>query len=276
MTECLSPQYALSILHNCQLPLLVLDKQGRMLGYNPAFERLVGRSQSSDLQGYSYKDLGNHPARILLSDNSTVCWDDRNATTHHFEIQTVDLPDADCAQARLFLDISRQVSLEQTHTRLNEELKQHILTDKETGLLNERGIMLALEPQVARCRRYNSTMSVVVLDAHCPADISGAHPHITRLLKDQLRWADLIGYSGEQEFILVLPETDSDASFQLIKKLHDLLNEMAGQALEGQTITTSYGVASWRRSDNAETLLSRARMALLQARSEQGEHPVAL
>ena len=276
MTECLSPQYALSILHNCQLPLLVLDKQGRMLGYNLAFERLVGRSQSSDLQGYSYKDLGNHPARILLSDNSTVCWDDRNATTRHFEIQTVDLPDADHAQARLFLDISRQVSLEQTHTRLNEELKQHILTDKETGLLNERGIMLALEPQVARCRRYNSTMSVVVLDAHCPADISGAHPHITRLLKDQLRWADLIGYSGEQEFILVLPETDSDASFQLIKKLHDLLNEMAGQALEGQTITTSYGVASWRRSDNAETLLSRARTALLQARSEQGEHPVAL
>ena len=276
MTECLSPQYALSILHNCQLPLLVLDKQGRMLGYNPAFERLVGRSQSSDLQGYSYKDLGNHPARILLSDNSTVCWDDRNATTHHFEIQTVDLPDADHAQARLFLDIGRQVSLEQTHTRLNEELKQHILTDQDTGLLNERGIMLALEPQVARCRRYNSTMSVVVLDAHCPADITAAHPHITRLLKDQLRWADLIGCSGEQEFILALPETDSDASFQLIKKLHDLLNEMAGQALEGQTITTNYGVASWRRSDNAETLLSRARMALLQARSEQGEHPVAL
>ena len=147
MTEFLSPQYALSILHNCQLPVLVLDKQGRMLGYNPAFERLVGRSQSSDLQGYSYKDLGNHPARILLSDNSTVCWDDRNATTHHFEIQTIDLPDADRAQARLFLDISRQVSLEQTHTRLNEELKQHILTDKETGLLNERGIMLALEPR---------------------------------------------------------------------------------------------------------------------------------
>ena len=276
MTEFLSPQYALSILHNCQLPVLVLDKQGRMLGYNPAFERLVGHSQSADLQGCSYKELGNHPARILLSDNSTVCWDDRNATTHHFEIQTVDLPDADRAQARLFLDISRQVSLEQTHTRLNEELKQHILTDKETGLLNERGIMLALEPQVARCRRYNSTMSVVVLDAHCPADITGAHPHITRLLKDQLRWADLIGYSGEQEFILVLPETDSDASFQLIKKLHDLLNEMAGQALEGQTITTSYGVASWRRNDNAEKLLSRARMALLQARSEQGEHPVAL
>ncbi len=58
MTECLSPQYALSILHNCQLPLLVLDKQGRMLCCNHAFERLVGRSLSADMQGYGYKDLG--------------------------------------------------------------------------------------------------------------------------------------------------------------------------------------------------------------------------
>ena len=276
MTECLSPQYALSILHNCKLPLLVLDKHGRMLCCNHAFERLVGRSQSAELQGYSYKDLGNHPARILLSDENTVCWDDRNATTHHFEIQAVDLPDADQAQARLFLDISQQVSLEQAHTRLDEELKQHILTDHDTGLLNERGIMLALEPLVARSRRYNSTMSVVVIDAHCPADSTRAHPHIARLLKDQLRWADLIGCNGEREFILVLPETGPDASLQLIEKLRDLLNKMADQVLDGESITANYGIAGWRRSDNAETLLGRARMALSQACSEQGEHPVAL
>jgi len=276
MTECLSPQYALSILHYCQLPLLVLDKQGRILCCNHAFERLVGRSQSADLQGYSYKDLGNHPARILLSDEDTVCWDDRNSMTHHFEIQTIDLPDADHAQARLFLDISRQVALEQAHTRLNEELKQHILTDHDTGLLNERGIMLALEPQVARSRRYNSAMSVVVLDAHCPADSTGAHPHIARLLKDQLRWADLIACNGEHEFILVLPETGSDASLQLIEKLRDLLNKMADQILNGKTISTNFGVAGWRRSDNAETLLNRARMALSRTGPEQGKHPVAL
>lgn len=276
MTECLSPQYALSILHNCQLPLLVLDKQGRMLCCNHAFERLVGRSLSADMQGYGYKDLGNNPARPLLGDENTVCWDDRNATTHHFEIHKIDLPDADHAQARLFVDISRQVSLEQAHTRLDEELKQQILTDHDTGLLNERGILLALEPQVARSRRYNSSMSVVVLDAHCPADSAGAHPHIARLLKDQLRWADLIGCNGKGEFILVLPETASEASLQLIEKLRVLLDKMAHQILDGETITTNYGIAGWRRNDSAETLLSRARLALSQACPEQGEHPVAL
>ena len=276
MTECLSPQYALSILNHCQLPLLVLDKQGRMLGHNLAFERLVGRSQSADLQGYGYKDLGNHPAQVLFGDDSAVRWEDRNAKTHHFEVQTIDLPDADHAQARLFIDISRQVYLEQAHNRLNEEFKQHTLTDNETGLLNERGIMLALEPQVARSRRYNSAMSVVILDAHCTTDNGGAHPHIARLLKDQLRWADLIGCSSENEFILVLPETGSDASLLLIEKLRGLLNEMAAQAFEGRTINITFGIASWRRADTAEALLSRARMSLVQSRSEKGAQTVAL
>lgn len=276
MTECLSPQNALSILNNCRLPLLILDKQGRTLGYNLAFERLVGRSQSADLQGYSYKDLGNHPARVLFGDDSTVRWEDHNARTHHFEIQAIELPDADNAQARLFIDISRQVSLEQAHNRLNEEFKQHTLTDNDTGLLNERGIMLALEPQVARSRRYNSAMSVVILDAHCTTDSAGAHPHIARLLKDQLRWADLIGCSSENEFILVLPETGSDASLLLIEKLRGLLNEMAAQVLNGQTVKLTFGIANWRRVDNAETLLSRARMSLMQSRSEKGAHTFAL
>ncbi len=276
MTECLSPQYALSILNHCQLPLLVLDNQGRTLGYNPAFERLVGRSQAADLQGYSYADLGNHPARVLFGDDSAVRWEDRNAKTHHFEIQTIDLPDADNAQARLFVDISRQVFLEQAHSRLNEEFKQHTLTDNDTGLLNERGIMLALEPQVARSRRYNSAMSVVILDAHCTTDSAGAHPHIARLLKDQLRWADLIGCNSENEFILVLPETGSDACLLLIEKLRGLLNEMAARAFEGQTINMTFGIASWRRVDNAETLLGRARMSLMQSRSEKSAHTAAL
>lgn len=276
MTESLPPQYALSILQSCQLPVLVLDKQGRVLSYNLAFERLVGRSQAADLQGYSLADLGNHPVRMLLGNDNTVCWDDRNAVTHHFEIQTVDLADNDHAQARLFIDISRQVMLEQAHSKLNEKLEQHVLTDHHTGLLNERGIMLALEPQVARSRRYNSAMSIVILDAHCTTDAGKAHPHIARLLKDQLRWADLIGCSDEQDFILVLPETSAEASLQLMEKLRGLLDKLADDTLAGQAISTSVGVAGWRRSDSAETLISRARVALAQARSEQCEHPVAL
>jgi diguanylate cyclase (GGDEF)-like protein/PAS domain S-box-containing protein len=276
MTETLSEQHALAFVENCPLPLLVTDRQGRVISYNQAFERLVGRAQASDLQGHTFADLGNHPARMLLSTETSVCWTDRNADRHYFEVQRIELSGTDFVQARLFVDITRQVELEQAHNTLNEELKQHILTDPVTGLLNQRGVMLALEPQVARSRRYSSPMAVIMMDIHCQSNSDNIRLHVARLLKDQLRWADLIGCTQQQEFVLILPETTPEAGVLLADKLSQRLREMAERELDGQPIDTCYGVTGWRRSDNANALLSRAGMALSKARSEQRPHSLAL
>jgi diguanylate cyclase (GGDEF)-like protein len=276
MTANLSEQHALAIVEKCPLPLLVTDRQGRIISYNQAFERLVGRAQASDLQGRSFADLGNHPARMLLSTETSVCWTDQNANRHYFEVQNIELADPDVFQVRLYMDITRQVELEQAHDTLNEELKQHILTDRITGLLNQRGVILALEPQVARSRRYSSPMAVIMMDVHCEGDGDGTRLHVARLLKDQLRWADLIGCTESQEFVLILPETTAEAALRLADKLRQRLREMAEHELGGRSLDTCYGVTGWRRSDNANTLLNRAGMALSQARSEQRTHSLAL
>jgi diguanylate cyclase (GGDEF)-like protein/PAS domain S-box-containing protein len=276
MTETLSEQHALAIVENCPLPLLVTDRQGRVISYNQAFERLVGRAQASDLRGHTFADLGNHPARMLLSTETSVCWTDRNAKRHHFEVESIELSGADLVQARLFVDITRQVELEQAQDTLNEELKQHILTDPVTGLLNQRGVMLALEPQVARSRRYSSPMAVIMMDVHYQGDSDSLRLHVARLLKDQLRWADLIGCTERHEFVLILPETTPEAGLRLADKLNQHLQEMAAREFDGRPIDACYGVTGWRRSDNANALLSRASMALSQARSEQRTHSLAL
>lgn len=275
MTETLSEQHALAFIENCPLPLVVTDRQGRVISYNPAFERLVGRAQASELRGRSFADIGNHPARMLLGTGTPVCWKDRNANQYYFDVQSIELSGRDF-QARLFVDITRQVELEQSHDTLNEELKQHILTDPGTGLLNQRGLVLALEPQVARSRRYSSPMAVIMMDIHCQSDTDTVRLHVARLLKDQLRWADLIGCTETHEFVLILPETTPEAGLRLADKLSQRLQEMADRELEGQPIDTCYGVTGWRRSDNANALLSRAGMALSQARSEQRTHSLAL
>ena len=276
MTETLSEKHALAFVEKCPLPLLVTDRHGRVVSYNRAFERLVGRAQASDLQGYTFADLGNHPARMLLSAEASVCWTDRNANRHYFEVQTIELSGTDFVQARLFVDVTRQVELEQAHNTLNEELKQHILTDPVTGLLNQRGVILALEPQVARSRRYSSPMAVIMMDVHGQGNSDSVRLHVARLLKDQLRWADLIGCTEQQEFVLILPETTPEAGMLLADKLSERLREMAERELDGRSIDTCYGVTGWRRSDNANALLSRAGMALSQARSEQRTHSLAL
>ena len=275
MTENLSQKHALAIVDNFPFPVLVMDKQGCVCSYNPAFEQLVGRVQASDLQGQEFARLGNRPVRMLLSKDKYICWTDRNNTKHHFEVHYIDLPGEDYEYARLFIDISKQVELEQSHATLNEELKQHILTDTITGLLNRRGIMLALEPQVARSRRYNSAMSVIMMEVHCDGDRERLLLHVARLLKDQLRWADLIGCNEHHELILVLPETTAEAAKQLADKLEQRLAEMDGE-LDARNLSTCYGITGWRKNDNAGTLLKRAGMALSEARSRQNEHSIAL
>lgn len=276
MTESLSASHALAIVDHCPFPILVLDNKGCVNSYNRAFERLVGQVQATDLQGHEFTTLGNHPARMLLGKEKTICWDDRNGLSHRFEIHCVDLPGDIHAQARFFIDISKQVQLEQAHRTLSEELKQHTLTDSVTGLLNQRGVMLALEPQVARSRRYNSPISVIMMGVETGQGQQRMLVHIARLLKDQLRWADLIGCNDQHEFILVLPETAPEAALCLAEKLEQRLQELVRNECGEQTVPTCSGVTAWRKSDSATTLLKRACMALSKARSESNDQSVAL
>ncbi|MFQ5642801.1 MAG: GGDEF domain-containing protein [Thiogranum sp.] len=275
MSENLSPKHAVAIVDNCPFAVVLMDRQGCVCGYNRAFEKLVGRVQASDLRGREPAQLGNHPVRVLLGRETFINWTDRNHTERHFEVHCIDLPGEGYEQARLFIDVSKQVELEQAHATLNDELKQHVLTDTVTGLLNSRGIMLALEPQVARSRRYNSAMSVIMMEVHCDTGKEQLLLHIARLLKDQLRWADLIGCNEHHEFILVLPETTEQSAMQLAGKLARRLAETDDEFSAG-SLSTCYGVAGWRKKDNASTLLKRAGMALSEARSRQSGHSIAL
>jgi len=273
MTDYLFEKHAFTIANNCPFPVLVMDDRGRVLNYNRFFEKLVGRDQARDLQGHEYSQLGNHSARMLLGRDESICWTDRNKTRHHFKVHFIDL-EGD-AQAHLFIDVSEQAELEQSHAKLNEELKQHVLTDTITGLLNWRGLVLALEPQVARSRRYNNPMSVIMMEVVGEGDRDRLLLRVARLLKDQLRWADLVGCSEHHEFVLVLPETTAESAQLLADKLEQRLFNM-GDAIDGQNLSICYGVTGWRRKDSAGTLLNRAGISLSAARSRQGEHSVAL
>jgi diguanylate cyclase (GGDEF)-like protein len=276
MTENLSAQHALAIVENCPFPLLLMDRYQRVLGFNRAFAELVGDARASEMEGCSSADLGDHPANALLTGESSVCWTGQHGTPFHFGITDIALGGGDALRARLYIDISRQIELERAHESLNEELRQNILTDRVTGLLNQRGVMLALEPQVARSRRYNSPMAVIVMDLNSGDDTDRVRLHVARLLKDQLRWADLIGCSERREFMLILPETTAEAAVRLADKLTERVQDMTRQQAGALPVHVCYGVTGWRRSDNADTLLSRAGMALVQARSAQHTRAVAL
>lgn len=276
MTDTLNPREAQSIFENCPLPAVVLDAQGTVLGTNDAFADLAGPSQSHGLAGKQVNDLTNPTLKQLLSVYPRLDWEDSSGRVRNIYIQRVMLADDGSKEVRFFVDRSERVRLESANTVLEQKLQQNQLTDSLTGLLNQRGIVLALEPQIARCRRYNSTLSVVMMAVDAPVEREKLLVEIAHLLKDQLRWADLIGCTNDQEFMLALPETPETAALQLANKLTPLLEETGASKLAGTSIWSCFGIAGWRKNDNAPSLLTRASNALIQARNSDSSNSIAL
>ena len=276
MTDTLSPQDARAIFENCPLPAVVLDEQGMIVGINDAFADLAGPSQTRDLTGKMVNSLTNPFLKQLLSEYPRLDWEDSSGRVRNIYIQRVMLSGDTSKEVRFFIDRSERVRLEAANTLLDQKLQQNLLTDPLTGLLNHRGIVLALEPQIARCRRYNNTLSVVMMAVDAPIERERLLVEVAHLLKDQLRWADLIGCTSEQEFMLALPETPETAAFQLTNKLSPLLEESTEGGLAGISVWSCFGIAGWRKNDNAATILQRASNALAKARDSDSSKSIAL
>lgn len=277
MTDTLTARETQYLFDTSPLPALVLDHAAMILGFNKAFAQLAGETQVSDLIGQAATSLAaGHPLHKLVNTLQQLEWQDQRGQVHYLHVEKVQLPGDTPRQVRFFIDRSDRVRLENANTDLEEKLRQNSLTDPVTGLLNQRGIVLALEPQIARCRRYNSTLSIIMMAVDAPVQRDRLLTEIAHLLKDQLRWADLVGCTDEQEFMLALPETAEQAAMQLTEKLKPLLEQTATQHFQDTSIWSCYGIAGWRKSDNAQSLLQRASTALAQARNDDSANNVAL
>jgi diguanylate cyclase (GGDEF)-like protein len=267
MKDTLALEQALALLDNGPDPLLLFDAEDRLIAANAALRALLGPA-ADGLIGRSADDLSGSPLQALLIANGIFTF--LSADHHHGYYSAQDLrlpPGARAVRARLLHDITDSEHLHAENERLQTELQAQALHDPITGLLNRRGLMVALEPQVSRSRRYDSPLSVVIMDVY--ADNAGEDllARISRILKDQLRWADVIGSSENHEFIMVLPETRRDDALTLTEKLNErLMREFQGS----DTVWAAYGVVEWQKTDNASTLLRRAQTALGQAHTARG------
>ena len=259
MIQPLSADQASAIVAHCPFPVVVVDSSGVASGYNAALERLLTWLRQCGEPTATAPPFGDDPLQALAKARGTVSWTGPGGERRHFSVTSFALPGHDNLQARIFVEISEQVRLQQAHVVRDEKLSRDTLTDAVTGLLNERGLILALEPQVARSRRYARPMAVIRLEVDYRSGQRARLTDVARLLKDQLRWAYLIGCTERRE-------PTAEAALKLADKLAQRLAEMApGAGNDG----FCFGVAGWRKSDTANTLLKRAAQALTRAREER-------
>lgn len=175
------------------------------------------------------------------------------------------------SSARLYfsVDASEEHQLREERERLTTELSNLTTRDAETGLPNRISLLESLEPLISRSRRYNNPLTIIRLKidnaaGYDPLFGAGSQKQalvaVARLLKDQLRWADIVGRWEDDEFLLILPETPESAGAALRDKITARVAELDIVSPKGSKFRPQprCGIASWTKGDDAKKLLQRS------------------
>lgn len=179
------------------------------------------------------------------------------------------LPPSNGQYTVCYLDVSEEEMLRNDRNQLAQQLVQHNTVDTLSGLLNAHAINKGLEPLIARSRRYQNPLSVVTMDIINLDEIIQSAGQVvadkvivavSQMLRDQIRWADMVGHLSVGQFIFILPETNKDAAVALANKLAEQLKNfmiMIGEQASIQAIVC-FGVTAWAKGDDARLLMSRS------------------
>jgi GGDEF domain-containing protein len=262
----LTLEEAVTLLDTCPLAVLLLDAGGQVHACNRAFAVLTCTNPDAglaELEALRREGL----LAPLLGAGTLVNWIMPDGDERWLAVETRPLAGTrGDGTARFYVDVTEKLRLRKERDGLREELKQCTLKDEIlTSLLNRRGLLYSLEPLVARSRRYDSPRSVIAMGIDVQQERRKLLVRIAYLLRDQTRWADLLGCNDAHDFVLILQETPRDSALQLIAKLGDHMERIG--AGESAPFHACYGVTHCRREDDAESLLERAEAALGKARA---------
>jgi len=171
------------------------------------------------------------------------------------------------------------------------EVKHLSIRDHLTGCFNRRHLHEVLLPtEIARARRYQNWLTLVVCDIDHFKLINDAHghqigdavlQHVSATLQAITRkYADSVVRYGGEEFLLVLSQTDLDGALDVAERLRAAIAD--GPAMDGLArgiaTTASFGVLSVDFSvagdDVTEASLIAAADALLDEAKESGRNSI--
>jgi diguanylate cyclase (GGDEF)-like protein len=163
------------------------------------------------------------------------------------------------------------------------ELHDLATTDVLTGARNRRGVEATLRQQLARLERYGGELSIALFDLDRFKERNDHHGHaagdealidVVAVLGTELRAADALGRWGGDELLIVAPEIGVDEVARSAERWRMLVADLALSAGTG-VVTTSIGVATYRRGDTLDCLLHRADRALYVAKGAGGDRVVS-
>lgn len=252
------------LLHRVPAGVLMHDEAGTIAWINQTLETLLGIS-GQDVVGRTIHDLPLDPSDIQVSQGAVYRLSGRTgAEVEWLARETLSVDQTGTRFVSLYVDVTDGQRARLKVDRMRQALVGQVSTDESTGLLSRHAVMHQLEAQVSRSRRYENPLATVMIRLHFRGAAGEQRSEqgmvaFSRMLRDQTRWPDIIGRWDEHDFLLVLPETPADATtaFQgkILRQL-DAFPPISGD--RGVACTAEFGIAAWRKGDDAQGLVERA------------------
>ena len=187
--------------------------------------------------------------------------------------------------------IKRPINQTELNVRLNALLKAYSLKrelvktaicDELTGLYNRKYLHHRLDAEISRAKRYGTSLSCLLLDIDYFKIVNDMYGYdwgdillrkIAQMLSALVRKEDVLTRYGDEEFIIILPETTEQQAMIFAERFRKDVEKMEfipANEEERHPITISGGISSFpcmeAVDENANTLIRYAEHALYNAK----------
>jgi diguanylate cyclase (GGDEF)-like protein/putative nucleotidyltransferase with HDIG domain len=169
---------------------------------------------------------------------------------------------------RILLAVSSKMALAIENAMKYEQAESSAVTDYLTGLPNARSLFLQLDKELARCKRDNKTLTVMVADMDGFKQINDRFGHLegnrvlrlfAHTLKETSREYDYVARMGGDEFVVIAPGLTPEAAARKAEQMRDLAQQAGKDVCNEDILSLSVGKAVYPEDGmDAEKILSEA------------------
>jgi len=273
----IDPNVAGSLFEHIPTPAGICNNRDELIWCNSSFLKLFELTEQDLEKQRKLSELIKAKLRQREDEAQTYETTSDENEKRYLQLERVNFNDTDQAiSAILFQDVSEKQAWRMKYEELESRYKELRTTDEISGLLNSRAMLQNLEPLVSRSRRYENPLSMLgieLISYHLIKQRQGQEAAdeivvaLSHLLKDHLRWADIISRVEDTRFLIILPETEQVDALYLANKILDKVSELDVKDKNDMPIPieTCYSVSSWKKGNDSRLLLNRTYLALEKA-----------
>ena len=180
---------------------------------------------------------------------------------------------------RILLAVSGKMALAIENALKYQQAESSATTDYLTGLPNARSLFLQLDRELARCKRDNASLTLMVCDMNGFKKINDRFGHLegnrvlrlfAQALKDSCREYDYVARMGGDEFVVIAAGLSAADAAKRVEQIRPLARQAGFDVCAEEILSLSVGLAvSPDDGNDAEQLLTQADRRMYMEKEKQ-------